>query len=83
MYYLPSLWYGTYLFMIICFVQELGYCPQFDCVWKTITVREHLETYAAIRGVPRAHIPGLVKRYTFLFVPKLWHYKCMCTYYIP
>ena len=43
-------------------LQELGYCPQFDCVWKTITVREHLETYAAIRGVPPPQIPGLVKR---------------------
>jgi ABC-type multidrug transport system ATPase subunit len=43
-------------------LQELGYCPQFDCVWKTITVREHLETYAAIRGVPPPQIPGLVNR---------------------
>jgi hypothetical protein len=31
-------------------------------VWKTITVREHLEAYAAIRGVPKTQIPGLVNR---------------------
>ena len=26
----------------------LGYCPQFDALWKVVTVREHLRTYAAI-----------------------------------
>ena len=31
--------------------QYLGYCPQFDAVWRKVTIREHLETYAAIRGV--------------------------------
>lgn len=30
--------------------QLLGYCPQHDALWKNITVREHLECYAAIRG---------------------------------
>lgn len=29
----------------------LGYCPQHDALWKNVTVREHLEVYAAIRGV--------------------------------
>jgi ATP-binding cassette subfamily A (ABC1) protein 5 len=29
----------------------LGYCPQHDALWKNVTVREHLECYAAIRGV--------------------------------
>lgn len=32
--------------------QMLGYCPQHDALWKNVTVREHLELYAAIRGVP-------------------------------
>lgn len=36
----------------------LGYCPQHDALWKNITVREHLECYAAIRGVPYNHISG-------------------------
>uniref|UniRef100_A0A6P7GFW9 ATP-binding cassette sub-family A member 8-like n=2 Tax=Galerucinae TaxID=63710 RepID=A0A6P7GFW9_DIAVI len=30
--------------------QLLGYCPQHDALWKNITVREHLEVYASIRG---------------------------------
>ncbi|KAG8236660.1 hypothetical protein J437_LFUL014508, partial [Ladona fulva] len=37
--------------------QLMGYCPQHDALWKNITVREHLELYAAIRGVPRGDIP--------------------------
>lgn len=32
--------------------QILGYCPQHDALWKNVTVKEHLELYAAIRGVP-------------------------------
>ena len=32
---------------------KMGYCPQHDALWKNITVREHLQCYAAIRGVPR------------------------------
>jgi ABC-type multidrug transport system ATPase subunit len=34
----------------------MGYCPQHDAQWKNITVREHLECYAAIRGVPSSDI---------------------------
>lgn len=30
----------------------LGYCPQHDALWSNVTVREHIELYAAIRGVP-------------------------------
>ncbi|KAG8267320.1 ATP-binding cassette sub- A member 5, variant 2 [Homalodisca vitripennis] len=29
----------------------LGYCPQHDVFWPNISVREHLEIYAAVRGV--------------------------------
>ena len=36
--------------------RRLGYCPQHDAQWKNITVREHLETYAAIRGVPSSEV---------------------------
>ncbi|XP_023324416.1 ATP-binding cassette sub-family A member 9 [Eurytemora carolleeae] len=42
---------------------ELGYCPQFDAQWKTITIEEHLEVFAAIRGVPPSAINNLVQRY--------------------
>ncbi|KDO21519.1 hypothetical protein SPRG_12483 [Saprolegnia parasitica CBS 223.65] len=29
----------------------VGYCPQFDALFDTMTVREHLELYAALRGL--------------------------------
>ena len=29
-----------------------GICPQFDILWPELTAREHLQLYAAIRGVP-------------------------------
>ena len=32
---------------------SLGLCPQFDILWPTITVRDHLRLYASIKGVPR------------------------------
>ncbi|XP_074040228.1 cholesterol transporter ABCA5 [Leptinotarsa decemlineata] len=43
--------------------QLLGYCPQHDALWKNITVREHLECYAAIRGVSYQDIPRIVSLY--------------------
>lgn len=32
-------------------LKMLGYCPQNDALWKNVTVKEHLEVYAAIRGI--------------------------------
>lgn len=29
----------------------IGYCPQFDCLYPVLTVREHLELYASLKGV--------------------------------
>ncbi|XP_069698967.1 cholesterol transporter ABCA5-like isoform X2 [Periplaneta americana] len=43
--------------------QLMGYCPQHDAQWKNITVREHLECYAAIRGVPSSEINRVVDLY--------------------
>ncbi|KAL1502488.1 hypothetical protein ABEB36_007623 [Hypothenemus hampei] len=43
--------------------QLLGYCPQHDALWRNITVREHLETYAAIRGVSSKDINKIINRY--------------------
>lgn len=43
--------------------QLLGYCPQHDALWKNITVREHLECYASIRGVPYNDISRIVNLY--------------------
>eukprot|EP00095_Tigriopus_kingsejongensis_P007732 maker-scaffold200_size264178-snap-gene-0.9 protein:Tk07732 transcript:maker-scaffold200_size264178-snap-gene-0.9-mRNA-1 annotation:"atp-binding cassette sub-family a member 5" len=43
--------------------EMLGYCPQFDAVWRTITVREHLQVYAAIRGIPKKEIGRLADQF--------------------
>nr|XP_043635410.1 ABC transporter A family member 1 [Erigeron canadensis] len=32
--------------------QLIGYCPQFDALLEFLTVQEHLELYARIKGVP-------------------------------
>jgi ATP-binding cassette subfamily A (ABC1) protein 3 len=34
--------------------RSCGYCPQSDTLWSDLTVEEHLEFYAAIKGVPAA-----------------------------
>jgi ABC-type multidrug transport system ATPase subunit len=33
---------------------SLGICPQFDVLWPTMTVKEHLMLYAAFAGMPAA-----------------------------
>ncbi|OQR82082.1 ATP-binding Cassette (ABC) Superfamily, partial [Achlya hypogyna] len=38
----------------------MGYCPQFDALMDLLTVREHLELFAAIKGVPSARIDDTV-----------------------
>ncbi|XP_033748206.1 ATP-binding cassette sub-family A member 5-like isoform X2 [Pecten maximus] len=37
----------------------LGFCPQHDALWDVITLKEHIECYANIRGVPKEKIPVL------------------------
>jgi len=32
----------------------MGVCPQFDVLWGEMTAREHLELFAALKGLPRA-----------------------------
>ena len=32
--------------------ENLGNCPQFDIIWPHLTVRQHLEFYARLKGVP-------------------------------
>jgi ATP-binding cassette subfamily A (ABC1) protein 3 len=38
----------------------LGYCPQFDALLDLLSVREHLELYARIKGVPEERVPAIV-----------------------
>lgn len=39
----------------------LGYCPQFDALLELLTVREHLELYARIKGVPSHMLENTVR----------------------
>ncbi|XP_041361874.1 cholesterol transporter ABCA5-like [Gigantopelta aegis] len=43
--------------------QALGYCPQHDALWDSITLKEHLEYYAAIKGIPKGQIESLINHY--------------------
>ncbi|KAL4429303.1 hypothetical protein ABPG74_002289 [Tetrahymena malaccensis] len=42
--------------------QYIGYCPQFDALLDKLTAREHLELYAAIKGIPKDMIAPLVDK---------------------
>lgn len=39
----------------------IGYCPQFDALFELLTVREHLELFARIKGVTRLDLNSVVK----------------------
>lgn len=34
-----------------CFLQRIGYCPQFDALFRLMTGRETLEMYGRLRGL--------------------------------
>ena len=38
----------------------IGYCPQFDAHFQNMTGREHVELYAAVKGVPSRYIHDAV-----------------------
>ncbi|XP_077110841.1 ABC-type organic anion transporter ABCA8-like [Ranitomeya variabilis] len=40
----------------------MGYCPQFSPLWPTLTVKEHLEVYAAVKGMKKNDANEAVKR---------------------
>eukprot|EP00644_Phytophthora_capsici_P001766 jgi/Phyca11/533489/estExt2_fgenesh1_pg.C_PHYCAscaffold_140069 len=41
--------------------RQIGYCPQFDALFDLLTVREHLELFASIKGVPRSQLNAVVQ----------------------
>ncbi|KAJ8013474.1 hypothetical protein DPEC_G00030170 [Dallia pectoralis] len=43
-------------------LEHVGYCPQVSPLWPRITVMEHLEIYAAIKGIRGENVPGIIKR---------------------
>ena len=40
----------------------IGYCPQFDCLYPLLTVREHLELYASLKGIQSRLREKVVKK---------------------
>jgi ATP-binding cassette subfamily A (ABC1) protein 3 len=40
--------------------RRIGYCPQFDAHFQNMTGREHVQLYAAIKGVPKADVEAAV-----------------------
>lgn len=43
-------------------LEHVGYCPQVNPLWPRITLHEHLEIYAAMKGLHQRDIPNIIKR---------------------
>ncbi|XP_039715147.1 ATP-binding cassette sub-family A member 6 isoform X2 [Pteropus medius] len=43
-------------------VKFLGYCPQENALWPSLTVREHLEVFAAVKGLRKADATVAISR---------------------
>ncbi|KAM9831250.1 cholesterol transporter ABCA5 [Neosynchiropus ocellatus] len=43
-------------------LDHVGYCPQVNPLWPRITLQEHLEIYAAIKGLRGDDVPGIIER---------------------
>ncbi|RUS70602.1 hypothetical protein EGW08_021637, partial [Elysia chlorotica] len=42
-------------------LQALGYCPQHDAVWESITLEEHVRLFAAIKGIHSSKLEGVIE----------------------
>lgn len=40
----------------------IGYCPQFDAIFEGLTVKEHLEIYAALKGIKAIYRERLIEK---------------------
>ena len=41
----------------------LGYCPQENALWPNLTVRQHLDVFAAVKGLRKADATVAITRY--------------------
>ena len=41
--------------------EEMGYCPQHDPLWERLTLQDHIEIYASLRGIAKEDIGKLVR----------------------
>uniref|UniRef100_A0A3Q3E8Z4 ATP-binding cassette, sub-family A (ABC1), member 5 n=1 Tax=Hippocampus comes TaxID=109280 RepID=A0A3Q3E8Z4_HIPCM len=39
---------------------HVGYCPQVNPLWPRMTLHEHLELYAAVKGLKGRDVPGII-----------------------
>lgn len=46
-----------------CLQDHLGHCPQEDPLWPDLTVHQHLQVYAAVKGVRKEDTAAAVNRY--------------------
>lgn len=44
-------------------VKFLGYCPQENTLWPTLTVREHLQVFAAVKGLRKGDSTAAISGY--------------------
>ncbi|XP_061611305.1 ATP-binding cassette sub-family A member 5 isoform X4 [Phyllopteryx taeniolatus] len=42
--------------------EHVGYCPQVNPLWPRITLQEHLQIYATVKGLKGPDVPGIIKR---------------------
>uniref|UniRef100_A0A8C2JIP0 Cholesterol transporter ABCA5 n=1 Tax=Cyprinus carpio TaxID=7962 RepID=A0A8C2JIP0_CYPCA len=52
--------YGTDFQPVENPLEHVGYCPQLNPLWPRITLQEHLEIYAAIKGLHQRDIPNII-----------------------
>ena len=41
---------------------NIGYCPQFDALLDNLTVREHIELFSDVKGIPYQKKEDLVNK---------------------
>lgn len=41
----------------------LGYCPQENALWSNLTVKEHLEMYAVVKGIQKDAAAVAINQY--------------------
>ena len=51
----------------------IGICPQFDIVWQELTVVQHMQLYARIKGLPAKEARDIVYTFGHLFQNTFGH----------
>uniref|UniRef100_A0A8B9KF90 ABC transporter domain-containing protein n=1 Tax=Astyanax mexicanus TaxID=7994 RepID=A0A8B9KF90_ASTMX len=54
--------YGTEFRPVDNPLEHVGYCPQVNPLWPRITLQEHLQIYAAIKGLRHNDVPNIIRR---------------------